>query len=915
MKDSQYFTDLLTDPQKAKLKGENAPFINQLLSILIESSCEYICVLNADFETLVINKQFCEKIGYQFREDLKIGSSFLSLLRAPYSSKWKESLNQAVNGYEPTLEFNSEHEEDHTKVEFTIKPVYQNSKVRGLAILGYDLTEKKESIDFLDDERRVFKALTENLKSAVYTFDENGFFTYVNPATERITGYSAGELKQMKFFDVVHPEHRDIVKQRGFARFERESENPTYEFKIISKDNSEKWIEITNISIKLGNKKVVLGSAVDITERKETEEKLKVEQAYLEKLFENSPEAIVITSNNGKVEHINHEFIRLFGYTKEEALGRFIDDLISPEERYKEASEKTDAVAKGQRISAETVRRHKNGKLIQVSILGAPIEVEGRQRAVYGIYRDISDRVKAQEALQESKAQLQYVLNNTKDIILQVDLKGNFIFVNKTAELMTGYEQEELLKKSFYDLVAGEYHQLIEERVRKRIAREPLTDSFKFEILTKHKDRIWIELTTSPVVKDNQVVGIQGVARNVSQRIEFEEKLKQAKEKAEEADRLKSAFLANMSHEIRTPMNAILGFSRLLNNPSVSRDQQEEYIEIINSRGNHLLQVINDIIDLSKIDSNQLNLEIKEFNLNHFLNETYLNFSQKIKEKHGDKVEFKLEKGLNDSEAVIKLDKTRLEQVISYILINAIKYTEKGVIKLGYETDDNRNNLIFFVQDTGIGIPQDKQDLIFERFRQSDDSSTREYGGTGLGLSISKGLVELMGGSIWLKSEAGKGTVFYFSLPYSTSTETIKFPDNKNKNKPYMKYDWSDKKILIVEDDPLSSKFLETILEDTNATILIAKDGQEAIDITKQTDDLALILMDIQLPGISGNEATEEIRKIRSDLPVIAQTAHAMAEDKNRSIEAGCDDYITKPINLDMLLDKIQKVFEKYGMV
>ena len=914
MKDKQYFRNILTDPQRTKLRGENTFFINYLLSILIESSSDYVCVLDIDFEILLVNKKFCDKIGYQFDEDLKIGHSFLSLLKDQYSSKWKKALNQVVKGKESTLKFAIEKPEGQLEAEFKIRPVYQNSEVHGLVILGCDLPGTKDVVDLIGDKGPVFRALTESLKSAVYTFDEAGQFTYVNPAAERITGYSAAELKQMQFFDIAHPDHRDNVRKRGFLRLERENETPTDEFKIISKDNSEKWVEITNKTVIIGNKKLVLGSAVDITERKEAEEKLKVEQAYLERLFENSPEAIVITSKEGKVEHVNREFIRLFGYTKEEALGNFIDDLISPQELYNEASEKTKTVAKGQRISAETVRKHKNGKLIQVSILGAPIEVEGKQRAVYGIYRDISDRVKAQEALKESKAQLQYVLNNTKDIILQVDLKGDFIFVNKAAEKMTGYEQEELLQKSFYDFVIPEYHQLIEERVRKRIDREPLTDSFKLEILTKNDKRIWIELTTSPVVKGEQVVGIQGVARNVSQRIEFEENLKKAKEKAEEADRLKSAFLANMSHEIRTPMNAILGFSRLLNNPSVTEEQQNEYIEIINSRGNHLLQVINDIIDLSKIDSSQLNLEIKEFNLNHFLDEIYSNFLQRIKEEHGDEVEFKLEKGLSDSEADIHLDKTRLEQIISYILANALKFTEKGMIKLGYRIDTNHKNLKFFIQDTGVGIPEDKQEIIFERFRQSDDSTTRKYGGTGLGLSISKGLIELMGGSIWLKSEPGKGTVFYFLLPYRNSIEITKSPDNKYKSKPYMKYDWNDKKILIVEDDPLSSKFLETILEDTHATILIAKDGQEAIDISKQTGDLALILMDIQLPGMSGNEATKEIKKIRSDLPIIAQTAHAMTEDKNRSIDAGCDDYITKPINMDGLLDKIQKVFEKYGM-
>jgi PAS domain S-box-containing protein len=913
MKYHEYFRKLLNNPQDANLEEDNIVFVNQLLSILIKSSSDYICVLNSNFDVLILNEAFQRKIKPQLNDELEIGMNFVSSLNDPFNEKWRNSLNEALTKGSFMFEESFEKQKEIIPVKFQLEGIPNVSSRQGVVILGYDMIEDKERIDLLKDRDIAFKALTENLKSAVFTFNTKGYFVYANPATERITGYSAEELEQMYFFDIVHPDYREIVKQRGMNRLHGSGESPTYEFKIICKDQSEKWIEITNTRVSLQNQSVVLGTAIDITERKKAEEQLKIEQAYFEKLFENSPEAIVITSNNGIIEHINQEFTNLFGYTKEEAVGKAIDDLISNREQYQEAREKTKFIAKGERVSAETVRKHKEGHLINVSILGAPIEVEGKQRAVYGIYRDISDRVKTQEALKESKVQLQYVLNNTKDIIFQVDLKGNFIFINKAAEKMTGYEQEEILKRSFYDFVAPEYHNLIEERVKKRVARESLPESFKFEIITKDNNRVWLELTTNPVIRRDEVVGIQGVARDVSERIEFEEQLKRAKEKAEEADQLKSAFLANMSHEIRTPMNAILGFSNLLNNPSVTKAQQEEYIEIINSRGNQLLQVINDIIDLSKIDSNQLLLEKETFNLNHFMDEIHTNFSQSIKEAYKKNIDLKLEKGLKDDKSAVQLDKTRLEQVLTYLLRNAIKYTEEGMIKFGYELEQRAEpkQLKFFIQDTGVGIPEEKQEVIFERFRQSDDSKTREYGGTGLGLSISKGLVEMMGGAIWLYSVPSEGTTFYFTLPYKTSEDTNN-SQSQNKNTQYMSYDWSGKTILIVEDDPLSSKFLEAILEDTGATILLAKDGQEAIDTAKAQAKLDMILMDIQLPGMNGNEATLEIRKLRGNIPVIAQTAHAMPEDKKKSLDAGCDDYITKPINMDLLLDKMETVFKKH---
>ena len=913
MEYQEYFRKLLYNPQDANLEEGDTAFINKLLSILIKSSSDYICLLNFNAHVLILNEAFHNKIKPQLSKELEIGMDFVTSLKEPFNEKWRNCINEAMKKGTFIFEESFEDQEKIIPVKFQLELISDKSNNQGVVILGYDLIEDKERIGHLMDRDIAFKALTENLKSAVFTFNSEGYFIYANPSTERITGYSAEELEQMYFFDIVHPDYRETVKQRGMNRLQGSDEMPTYEFKIVCKDQSEKWIEITNTRVNLRNQSVVLGTAIDITERKRAEEQLKIEQAYFEKLFENSPEAIVITSNEGIIEHINQEFTRLFGYTKEEAIGKAVDDLISTKEQYKEATYKTQTIARGERISAETVRKHKDGYLINVSILGAPIEVEGEQQAVYGIYRDISERIRTQEALKESKTQLQYVLNNTKDIIFQVDLTGNFIFINKAAEKMTGYDQDEILNKSFYDLVAPEYHKLIEERVKKRVAKEALTDSFKFEIITKTNTRVWVELTTNSVIKHDEVVGIQGVARDVSERMEFEEHLKRAKEKAEEADHLKSAFLANMSHEIRTPMNAILGFSNLLNNPAITNEQQEEYIEIINSRGNQLLQVINDIIDLSKIDSNQLSIEEKEFKLNDFLEEIHSSFAQSIKEEYKKPIELKLEKGENDDKSLVLLDKTRLEQVLSYLLTNAVKYTEEGTITFGYEIEQNaeEQQLKFFISDTGVGIPEEKQDVIFERFRQSDDSKTREYGGTGLGLSISKGLVEMMGGAIWLNSVPSEGTTFYFTLPYKTNEEK-EYSQEQNKNKQYMSYDWSGKTILIVEDDPLSSKFLEAILEDTGADILLAKDGKEAIDITKEHENLDMILMDIQLPGMNGNEATKEIRKIRTNMPVIAQTAHAMPEDKRKSLEAGCDDYITKPINMDLLLDKIETVFKSY---
>jgi CheY-like chemotaxis protein/anti-sigma regulatory factor (Ser/Thr protein kinase) len=322
------------------------------------------------------------------------------------------------------------------------------------------------------------------------------------------------------------------------------------------------------------------------------------------------------------------------------------------------------------------------------------------------------------------------------------------------------------------------------------------------------------------------------------------------------------------------------------------------------------LKIIEDIIDLSKIEANQLQIQEKEFNLNELLDELNTIFDKEIQTERKHSLTLTLSKELPDEKANVKLDKTRLQQILTNLLSNAIKYTESGKIEFGYKLVKSSSwyYLQFYVSDTGIGIPEDKQDIVFDRFRQSDDSQTRSYGGTGLGLSISKALIEKMGGTIWLDSEPDSGTVLYFVLPLLNYNEQM-MDHTQNSVEP-MNVNWKGKQILIVEDDVLSVKFLEAILEGTGAETIHVKRGQNAIDMVK-SKRIDLILMDIQLPGMDGNEATAQIRKFNDEVPIIAQTAHAMSEDKRKSIQSGCNDYITKPIDSNLLLVKIKEQFIK----
>jgi signal transduction histidine kinase len=375
---------------------------------------------------------------------------------------------------------------------------------------------------------------------------------------------------------------------------------------------------------------------------------------------------------------------------------------------------------------------------------------------------------------------------------------------------------------------------------------------------------------------------------------------------AEESDKLKSAFLANMSHELRTPMNAIIAFSNFLREPNLNDDRKFEYLDHITTAGDSLLRLIDDIIDIAKIESKQLKIFIQPTNINRLLNELYkvhveLKGKNKIKQvKFNLKTDFKYN-------YIINTDSQRLKQVLSNLIENAFKYTDNGKIDLGFECEDK--NVTFFVSDTGIGIPKDKHRQIFDRFYQLNHLNDRKTSGTGLGLAICKNLVNLLGGEIWLESTPKIGSTFYIRIPVDSVKKQL-IPRNREDAKGKTKnlaisYNWNNKTILVAEDEDLNYKVLDTCLSRTNAQVIRAIDGATAIEICKN-QKIDVVLMDIQMPGMDGYEATQEIKKMNNRTPVIVQTSFAMAGEKEKCLQAGCDDFVSKPLNIEVLLKKIE---------
>ncbi len=411
----------------------------------------------------------------------------------------------------------------------------------------------------------------------------------------------------------------------------------------------------------------------------------------------------------------------------------------------------------------------------------------------------------------------------------------------------------------------------------------------------------YLRFYLSPILMDNTVQSIFINIEDISEMHQSRLNLVKLKEKAEESDRLKSAFLANMSHEIRTPMNGIIGFAELLKEPDITEEKKKYFVDIINTNAYLLLDLINDIIDISQIESGLININPSEVNINKLLEEI-MDMWLPMAERKNIQLIFDCTPFTSHIGTITDL--VKLKQIIINLISNAIKFTTQGKVEFGYSVENN--NIVFFVKDTGAGIPSENINRIFERFSQLNNLPQDSRTGTGLGLAICNAYVKLLGGEIWFSSELKKGSTFYFSIPYKPTTIISDTTMEKHDN-----YDWSQKTILLAEDDVPNSLYIVESLRKTKANIIAVKTGQDAIEEIKLGKQIDLVLMDIKMPIVDGLTATKEILKIKPDIPIIAQTAYAFVEDREKAKNAGCVDFISKPMKSVELISTIAKYLIK----
>jgi len=781
--------------------------------------------------------------------------------------------------------------------------MYDSAKrITGHFGIQKDVTAVRQAEDILQKSKNELQDFWDNDISADYISSVDGEILNCNPTFMKLFGIEEKLNKEKTSFKTLYKNYSD----RALLISEITSKGKVENYEVDFINNNGKVINsiINAIGIfdETGNLIKIRGYIVDLTERKNAEEKLKESERKFKDLTNLLPQIIFETDEYGTLTYVNEVSYKLFGYTKKDFKQKLNAlQMIELKERDMAAAN-IQLVMNGKKPTThEYTALKKDGSTFPVLIYSSPILNNDKVSGLRGTIIDITEQKQAEEELQK----LSQAVEQSPASIVITDLNGKIEYVNPKFVELTGYSANEVKGENPKILQSGDLPKAEYKKLWNTILSGKIWKG-EFHNKKKNGELYWESATISPVKdKNGKMKYFLAIKEDITDFKKNLEDLVIAKEKAQESDRLKSAFLANMSHEIRTPMNGILGFAGLLKDSDITGEQQQDYIKMIEKSGARMLNIINDIISISKIESGIMEIHLSEVHIN-----TQMEFVFKTLKLDAEKKNLTLSyiNSLPDQDAFIITDSEKFYSILTNLVKNAIKYTQKGNIEFGYQqkTCTTATELEFYIKDTGLGIPVDRQEAIFERFIQADIEDKMAMQGAGLGLAISKAYVKMLGGKIWVESEYGKGSTFYFTIPYETKTLTKK--DNLNLSTDSVGKNQLGKfKILIVENDDISLVFLKEIVSKISREVLTAKNGLDAITICRQHTDIDLILMDIQMPEINGYNATKQIRKFNKDVIIVAQTALALTGDNEKAIAAGCNDYISKPISKDNLIEIICK--------
>jgi len=808
------------------------------------------------------------------------------------------------------------HDKAPTHVFITGKSITEEEQC---LITVVDITERKQAEEALIEKNSRLELAMQAAIMAWWDLNlANGEVTFGNRKAEML-GYPPEKFKHYTdFMALVHPDDKENAMNAMHAHISGEKEKYEVEYRIVTESGEYKWFYDIGSVVKRnpeGKPLSIAGFVIDITGRKLAEDTLNLKNMRHQAILKTAMDGFWLADFRGNLLEVNETYCRMSGYSEEELLSMHISDLEAIESR-EEVAERIKTIAEHGESRFESRHRRKDGSLWEVEV-SVQFQAVGDGRSVTFIH-DISERKLAEQELkiakekaEENEVYLRTVLQSLNDVIVSRDINNNTVFFNKAFNDVTMelFHQQAYTGMNTLNLLPEENREIWEHILERVKQGEKNTEEYAYQSPNSKNDYITSHV---PIIQGSKIIGTLEVTRDITLFKTREAELKLAKERAEESDRLKTAFLSNISHEIRTPMNGIIGFAELLKRPDLTGEQQQDYIRIIKKSSDRMLNTINNIVDISKIESGQVKLTLSETNINEQI-EFICNFFKPETDKKGMK--FSYNNGLLNALANIITDRPKIYAILTSLLSNAIKYTEKGRIIIGYYIVDE-DMLQFYVKDTGIGIPVDRHQAIFERFIQADIMDTRAFQGAGLGLSISKAYVEMLGGRIWVESnpaaetagsnEEGKGSTFYFTIPYKAATNqnptignTIPAVESKNGFKKL--------KVLIVDDDEVSELLISVACKPYSNEIIRVNTGNDAVEACRNHPDIDLVMMDIKLPEMDGYLATRQIRHFNDKVVILAQTAFGLTGDNEKAKKAGCNDYISKPINLALLKKMIQK--------
>jgi PAS domain S-box-containing protein len=841
---------------------------------LLEVSPEAIVTTTLDDTVASWNPAAERLFGYTAEEALGRDIDELVAQRADLNAEGRE-LDREANEGRTVRAVTQRTRKDGSLVDVDVVggPVTVGGELVAKHVFYHDISE-------LQQQKRYYESLLEMSPAAIMTVDLDANVTSWNPAAERLLGYSREEAigrnidELVANNDEVRDQAKDVSRQAALGK------QVHLVTKRTRKDGSLVDVDVVAAPIVVGGEQVAYYAMYsDVSELQE-------QKRYFQSLLEISPAAIVVTNLESRVVSWNPGAEEVFGYPADEAIGSFLDDLVaSRAEIHEEAVGYSQAAERGERIQAMARRTRKDGSLVDVQMFSDPVVVNEDRVGYVVIYHDVTD-------IQRQKRYYEALVEVSPVAIALMAPDGTVTSWNPAAERLFGYTADEAVGRDIDDLVSttGE----IRAEAEAYTARGIRGDIVHAITRRTHKDGtvVDVEMFGQPVIVAGEAVGLYGLYHDIRD-------LQRARRDAEAATEAKSAFLATMSHEIRTPLNAVIGMTGLLLDTELSAEQRD-YAEVTRSSGDALLGVINDILDFSKIEAGKLDLEKAPFDLRECV-ESALELAAAAALKKGLDIAYDLDAG---APGALVGDVTRLRQVLINLLNNAVKFTERGevVITVAAERIDRgeRHRVLFAVRDTGIGIPEDRMDRLFESFSQVDPSTTRRHGGTGLGLAISRRLVELMGGEMWVESKVETGSTFHFTIEAESAPAPVRAFERAESSQ------LAGRRVLIVDDNDTNRRILVRQAESWGMLAWESGVPAEALEWIRRGDPFDVAILDMQMPQMDGLTLAGEIRRHRDagSLPLVMLTSLG----RDRSPE-GFAAYLTKPIKPSQLYDALIEVF------